>query len=262
MQKHIQKFGDHSAHLLAHGRGAVIACIAGLLMFASGTVGALDYADRTPGHKLLSSALSAYEAGQYVSALRKFERAAHWADKVAQFNLGVMHLHGQGTDPDPARAWAWFELAAERAYPRMTEVAGRVWETLDETQRTRARRIHDEELLGRYGDAVAVPRTARRMRRDQRRATGSRVGFRRGGLRVYEVADIGWGKSGEISFSGRVHTSGSYYDPVKFDFHEIVAAETRLFEAAQQGKVRLGEFKLIDDEDGTESTRAGKDDGR
>lgn len=253
--------GDRSARSCPLGGIVPLVLTAALMLGCSTAAIALEYADRTPGHKQLEAGLDAYDSGHYVSARGKFRRAAYWADKVAQFNLGVIYLHGQGTEPQPARAWAWFELAAEREYPHMVEVAGRVWDTLDESQRARARRIFEDELLERFGDEVAVPRTARQMRSKQRRATGSRVGFRSGNLTVLEMQDIDLRPAftTKISASGREYTGDAYYDPAKFDFYNVVAAETRLFEAEQSGKVRLGTFELIDDEDEEDATESGKD---
>lgn len=245
-------------------RAAMFIVGVGLMLSLSAAVAALDYADRTPGHTFLTEALDAYDARHYTSAMEKFRRAAHWADKVAQYNLGVMHLHGQGTEPDSARAWAWFELAAERNYPHMVEVAEALWDVLDESQRERARNIHEDELLERFGDAAAVPRTARHMRSQQRGATGSRVGFRSGMLRVIEVEDVYLtpAMSTKVSASGRVFSGSEYYDPAKFDFYNVLAAESTLFEAEQRGEVRLGDFELINDETDTDARRGGQGDRR
>lgn len=234
---------------------------AGLLCVLSSVASAMGYADRTPGQAHLTAGIEAYEAGQYVSARGRFERAAHWADKVAQFNLGVMHLNGQGMEPDPARAWAWFELAAERRYPSMVEVADRLWSMLDDAQRDRARRIHDEELLEHYGDAQAVPRTARHMRREMRGATGSRVGARSANLQVIEVENVYTKPEAtfKIAATGRVYSGADFYDPAKFDFHNVVATESFIFDAEERGEVSLGAFRLIDEESDEDSTSAEND---
>lgn len=254
--------GRRSSCCPRRARRPLLYLMVALLLSVAGTALASDYAERTPGHKHLSEGLDAYRAGHYFSAMSKFRNAARWADKLAQFNLGVMYLKGQGADPEPARAWAWFELAAERGYPHMVEIADQVWASLDESGQARARRIYEEELLQRYGDAVAVPKTASYLRREQRRATGSRVGFRGGNLQVIEVEDARWNRgipqaSTALIVDGRKFRGDEYYDPAKFDIYNVIAAESTLFDAEQRGEVRLGEFRLIED-DASDS----EDDGR
>ncbi|QKK01971.1 MAG: sel1 repeat family protein [Pseudomonadota bacterium] len=254
---------ERSTRRYLPGHATVLTLMVVLVLSLPGAVVGMGYAERTPGHKHLSAGLDAYAAGQYFSAMDKFRSAARWADKLAQFNLGVMYLNGQGSDPEPARAWAWFELAAERRYPRMVKVADQVWASLDEPGRAQARRIYDDELMPRFGDAVAVPRTASFMRRAQRSATGSRVGFRGSNMRVFEVDHARWNRtlpqdSTAIIISGRQFTGDEYYDPAHFDIYSVIAAESRLFDAEHRGDVRLGEFRLIDDE----ASDSEKDDNR
>lgn len=252
---------DHSTRPRSLRGLTLLILISGLALSASSVALALDYAERTPGDRHLSEALEAYEAGQYPSAMSKFRRAAHWADKVAQYNLGVMYLNGQGIEPDVPRAWAWFELSAERRYPHMMDVADRLWEALDESQREQGRSIYEDELLNKYGDEVAVPRTASYMRREQRRSTGSRVGFRSSNLTVIEpeFMDPDPLNPASLNAYGRIYTGDEFYDPAKFNFYNVVATETQLFKALQAGEVRLGEFKLIEEGEGAEPTDPDKD---
>jgi TPR repeat protein len=94
-----------------------------------------SYAEHTPGARLVAEGKRSYDAGQYASALSKYEAAARWADKFAQFNIGVMHLQGKGTPFDPARALAWFQLAAERDYPMMVTMVEDLDDMVDEETR-------------------------------------------------------------------------------------------------------------------------------
>ena len=41
----------------------------------------------------------------------------------AQFNLGVRYANGQGVDRDPARAYMWFSIAAQRLLGKEAETA-------------------------------------------------------------------------------------------------------------------------------------------
>ncbi|MEM1081429.1 MAG: hypothetical protein AAGH65_07590, partial [Pseudomonadota bacterium] len=120
--------------------------------------------------------MRAFEAGMYPAALTHYKSAARWADKFAQYNVGIMYLRGYGTEFDPVRAWAWFELSAERGYPEMVETADLLWDKFNGAQQRRARDIFENELLPDYSDDARKSLTARRMERERRQATGSRVG--------------------------------------------------------------------------------------
>lgn len=206
---------------------------AGLLLGAKGaSASVFEFAEHTPGYPLVQKGTRFYESGFYSSAIRQFERAAHWADKMAQHNLGVMHYLGQGFERDLARAWAWFELAAERGYPEFVNTADAVWAELDEAQRRRARSIL-EELEPHYGDAVAVPRTHRRMERERRNVTGSRTGS--------------VGRVTVIDGAG-THDGEHYFAEEKWNFRHIIQIESRVFEALARGNVSIGPLNLLDDE--------------
>jgi uncharacterized protein len=195
---------------------------------------AMGYAEHTPGFQLTVEGSRSYKAGHYQSALSRFTAAARWADKLAQFNIGVMHYHGQGVGRDLARASAWLQLAAERGYPEMVDMAALVREELNEAQLARAQRILEQELLPVFGDEVAIERTARRMERERRRATGSRTGMV-GNLVV-------------IDRSGRNRGGDEFFRAEAWDFRQIVALETRIFRALADGNVTLGDLEIIEDD--------------
>ncbi len=209
------------------------------------------YLDRAPGTQHLAPAQRAYENGMYGVALRRFEKAAFWADKVAQFNLGVMHYHGQGVDADHARAWAWMSLAAEREYPHMVALADQVWAGLDEADQERAMGILESELLPDYGDEVAVARTSRHMTREQRKATGSRTGFAGNFLSVNEVkGPASFNKeTQQLTFNSNHSVGTDFYQPELWDFEYIMAAEKWEFDAASRGHVLLHDIELEDLDD-------------
>ncbi len=193
-----------------------------------------SYAEHTPGAQLVAEAGRSHRAGQYASALSKYEAAARWADKFAQFNIGVMHLKGQGTEFDPARALAWFQLAAERDYPMMVSMVEELDAMIDDETRRRAERIRVDELEPVYGDEVAIERTHRRMQRDRRLATGSRLGFA-GFLRI-------------IDRNGFSRDGAEFYAREKWDFRNVVAIETQRMRELGDGRVELRELELTDEE--------------
>lgn len=176
----------------------------------------------------------AYRDGMFREALVKFLESAYWADKLSQYNLGVMHYHGEGVERDPAMAWAWFELAAERGYPQMTGAATAVWKELDDDARERAQTLH-ADLESRYGDRVALERTAKVMEREWRNRTGSRVGAASGNLQVMDrTMPMGMSESGE-----------KYYAQERWDYRQIVEIEKRIFDNLSRGRVEVGDLEAI-----------------
>lgn len=194
------------------------------------------YDEHTPSSRLMGDAQRAYRAGMYFSALSHYKAAARWSDKFAQHNIGIMHLRGEGTEFDPLRGWAWLELSAERGYPQFVEAADSLWALMNESERSRARSILDNELAPVYADEATLERTAREMRFRLRDATGSRTGSR-GMLQMLRVYDA----------SGFPRPGTEFYDPEKWDFQNIVRYETALMHAIHGGTVEVRELELDDD---------------
>jgi len=195
---------------------------------------AYPYHEHTPSAYPMERARRAYRAGWHFSAYHHYLSAARWADKFAQFNVGVMYLRGEGVDFDPVRGWAWIKLSAERGYPDMVRMADELYAMLDGPQREQARSIYERELLPEYGDEVRIPFTAERMERNRRRATGSRLGSRNF-LRI-------------VDSSGRTRDGDEFYDPAKWDFRNIVAYETHTMLNLPLGTVVIGEFETVADD--------------
>ncbi|MCP4009137.1 MAG: sel1 repeat family protein, partial [Proteobacteria bacterium] len=66
----------------------------------------------TPASADFSDAMSAFEAGRYVTAAREFRRLAQQGDADAQFMLGYAYALGEGVLQDYVQAHMWFNLAA------------------------------------------------------------------------------------------------------------------------------------------------------
>ena len=113
--------------------------------------------------------------GRKGEALTYFRRAARYADKASQAMVAEMLWTGTGTPVDRPLAYAWMDIAAERAYIPFVAKREEYWKALDMEEREEALRvgaaIHDE-----YRDAVAKPRLERELVRGKRKITGSRVG--------------------------------------------------------------------------------------
>ena len=62
----------------------------------------------------LGAGTSAYERGDYATALAEFRRAAEQGSVVAQINLAAMYYKGQGVPRDDAEAAKWYRKAADQ----------------------------------------------------------------------------------------------------------------------------------------------------
>ena len=187
-----------------------------------------DLANRTRG-------MEAYDAGEFGDALDWFRLAARYADKPSQAMVAEMLWKGEGGARDPALAYAWMDLAAERGYPGFTAVREHYWEQLDEAQRRQAL-ARGQDVYAEYGDAVAQPRIAAVLRRERRRTTGSRTGFV-GALRV--VVPGPGGTTQEID--GSQFYDARFWDPVRYQaWHDSTWARPRI------GRVTVGELEDAD----------------
>ncbi|NII10714.1 sel1 repeat family protein [Oleiagrimonas sp. C23AA] len=128
----------------------------------------------------------------YRGALRDFRRSARYADKFSQLCLGLMYLKGQGVKADPATAWAWLALSAERGYPQFVHTRDRVWRALHAKQRRRAQAVL-ANLQPIYADAVAKPRLASELRMHRSEIAGSLLGA--SGQNIHCVMPLGSGRA-------------------------------------------------------------------
>jgi TPR repeat protein len=68
--------------------------------------------------------LTAYDEGDYATALGEWRPLADDGDPGAQFYLGQMHLQGKGVDRDFEKAAEWLAKAAEAGHPRAQGLLG------------------------------------------------------------------------------------------------------------------------------------------
>ncbi|MEO6233871.1 MAG: hypothetical protein ABIO75_01525 [Thermomonas sp.] len=151
----------------------------------------------------------AYVTGARAKARDLFERAAMYGDKPSQGLIAEMLWSGDGIPKDRALAYAWMDLAAERAYRPLLVLRERYWEAMDAQERTVAIQ-RGVALYERYGDAVAKPRLASILRRGRMHTTGSRTGFT-GNLTVI----VPWG-GGEMSIPGSQFYDARYWQPDQY----------------------------------------------
>jgi hypothetical protein len=101
----------------------------------------------------------------YVTALRLFELSGYWADKVAQYNAGIMYFNGIGVPTDKVLGTAWLGIAAEAHDSLADQALQLAFAELTPEQRSQAEaafRVLDEK----YGDDVALERALKRYQQD------------------------------------------------------------------------------------------------
>lgn len=132
---------------------AIFACL------LAAAVGRSDEYAQFPGPPIDGSTLrfkqkveEIYASGNYERALLIYEKElAPQGDKYAQYMVGYMHLTGRGVVPDPAKALAWYRLAAERGEPKFIEARDALEGTLAAGEQERAQSVFSE-LWQRHGD--------------------------------------------------------------------------------------------------------------
>jgi len=65
--------------------------------------------------------LLAAKAGDYNTAVMKWQPLAIQGDAMAQFNLALMYHRGLGVGIDEARAVAWYKMSAKNGYIKAQE---------------------------------------------------------------------------------------------------------------------------------------------
>ncbi|MFU8878366.1 MAG: hypothetical protein ACNA7E_09505 [Wenzhouxiangellaceae bacterium] len=202
--------------------------------------------ENTPGEQFLLRGTRFYRNGEYQAAAANFQRAAFWGDKSAQFNLGLMHVNGEGVERNVLLGWAWIELAAERGDSTFREVADDIWRQLRREDQLLAWWILQEKLLPEYGDEVAIDRATSRMKQVRRSSTagGSRVG-------VTRVTHVYAG--------GEDRPSLEFYAADRWDFGKIVELEERVLDLAgrgsNRGRTRITDAESTDEPDSPQPQR-------
>ena len=136
--------------------------------------------------------LKSYLSNHYQEAIKRFERAAGYADKFSQHYLSLIYWYGQGVPADRVQAYIWSDLAAERGGRRLLAIREKMWNQLDAAQRAEAQ-ARGTAAYEHYGDAVAKPKADAALRRFAKQMTGSRVGYSNQNLDIVSGAPISGG---------------------------------------------------------------------
>ena len=87
------------------------------VLLSLGTISAAWSAD-------LQKGLTAYQSGDFATALRELTPLAEQGDATAQFVLGFMYDEGKGVPKNGKTAVKWYELAAKQGYARAQYALG------------------------------------------------------------------------------------------------------------------------------------------
>lgn len=150
-----------------------------------------------PGKYYERVALEAMRHQDYTGALNAYQRAAYWGNKVAQYNLGQIYLHGLGRiRADPARGVAWLGLADEEHQPDYDKALVVAYKTLKPEERTRADAIWTQ-LQATYADKLTLARATQAFE-DAYHSGRAGSATTEGDPNTYTFAIDGYDPSGDI----------------------------------------------------------------
>ncbi|WP_156924715.1 hypothetical protein [Pseudoxanthomonas sp. J35] len=199
----------------------------------SGTSGFQAY---HPDLRFRQLGIEAYARGDHGEALRRFLRAARFADKPSQAMVAEAYWHGRGVEADRALGYVWMDLAAERGYPDFIQFRERYWAALTGAERERALAI-GPAVFDEYADAVAQPRMAAWLLRGRSKAAGSRTGFV--GSLVVQVMD-GDAPGGVRTYNGRDYYAEEYWKP-----REYWRLQDEIWRAPVRERVDVGDPETV-----------------
>lgn len=186
-------------------------CLACLLVCCCGTsLAATARFDKYP-HETVTDPTRSYLPGKYYErvaledlrhqdysgALNAYQRAAYWGNKVAQYNLGQIYLHGLGRiRADPARGVAWLGLADEEHQTDYDKALVSAFKTLKPEERKRADAIW-KELQATYADKLTLARATQAFE-DAYHSGRAGSATTEGDPNTYTFAIDGYDPSGDI----------------------------------------------------------------
>lgn len=194
------------------------------------TAGFLDH-HQDMKYRLLG--IEALGEKRYEDAMRYFRRASFFADKPSQGMVAEMYWSGQGVARDPALAYAWMDLAAERGYVWFIKHRERYWKALSPAERERAIQ-EGQALYARFGDAAAKPRYEHQLRIGRREMTGSRTGFR-GNVQIQVPGPAGM----------QMIEGSKFYDDRYWDAKKYWAWQDRVWRNPDGVRITIGEIEQL-----------------
>lgn len=114
-----------------------------------------------PGEYYFCAAARDFGYGHTARATARLRDAAHWANKPAQYVLGLMYFNGDEGPANRPLGVAWLALAAERHDPRFEPAFAKAYLELSSAERAQAD-AYWRDMREEYGDSTAGRRAHRR----------------------------------------------------------------------------------------------------
>ena len=160
----------------------LILIIAVVTLLAASAANAQDYT-RFPGASLDQRTLEAqrrvevlYSNKEYTRSLLIYEKElAPIGDKYAQYMVGFMYLHGQGSSESRPVAIAWYRLAGERKEPEILQARDRLFQSMTHYEVVESNAVY-VELYRELGDNRLILGLIEEDLQLLDQRTGSRVG--------------------------------------------------------------------------------------
>jgi TPR repeat protein len=191
------------------------------------TIGVRDAPSRLlPGRYFEQKAQFYLRRRDYREALRLFELSAFWADKLAQYNVGIMYYNGIGIETDRSRGVAWLGIAAQNHDDLADAALQAAYASLGTAERQLAESIY-RQLDARYGNAVAVPRALRQYQSDA------------------AISLFGFGVTGPGYVQIAAGAEGAYQEN-SADFVRRMTAQHDALVAQISGRVTVGAVTALD----------------
>lgn len=197
-----------------------------------------SFLDAHPDLRFRAKGAAELARGDHRRALASFTRAARYADKFSQAMLAAMYWEGNGVERNPALAYAWADLAAERGYPDFLAQRERYWAALDPALQTEALRF-GATLYSRFGDHIAEPRLGRLLKTEHRRVVGSRTGYT-GHSKIFipnPIVNTG-GAAPPLEIDGSQFFAAKFWVPAEYR-----ALQDADWQVPRIGRVDVGEFE-------------------
>jgi hypothetical protein len=91
-----------------------------------------------------------------------YQKAGYWGNKLAQYDVGMLYLHGaEGVPADKVRGTAWLGIAAQTHTPDFDKAVGAAYAGLNTEQRASAGELW-KQLKVDYDDKVTLDRASKK----------------------------------------------------------------------------------------------------
>lgn len=185
----------------------------------------------------------------YTGALNAYQQAAYWGNKVAQYDLGEIYLHGMDRiRADPARGVAWLGIADEEHEPDYDKALVGAYKSLKPEERKRAEALWTE-LQAQYADKLTLTRATQAFE-DAYHSGRAGSATIEGDPNTYTFSISGYDPAGdiqneaallsdldELGMQNGVTSLASYWPARKKEFAEFVTK--------QFGHVEIGAIKQV-----------------